>query len=61
MNQEQIGMFIAELLNGWRLNKEELEELKITINNLLEYSTTGEINRIKKVIQLLRYNLFLLF
>ena len=61
MNQEQIGMFIAELLNGGKLNKEELEELKITINNLLEYSTTGEIKRIKKVIQLLRYNLFLLF
>ena len=44
----ELDISIAELLNGRKLNKEELEELKITINNLLEYNTMEEIKKIKK-------------
>ena len=44
----ELDISVAELLNGRKLNKEELEELKITIDNLLEYNTIEEINRIKK-------------
>ena len=47
----ELDISVAELLNGRKLNKEELEELKITINNLLEYNTMEEIKKIKKVIQ----------
>ena len=44
----ELDISVAELLNGRKLNKEELEELKITINNLLEYNTMEEIKKIKK-------------
>ena len=44
----ELDISVAELLNGRKLNKEELEELKITIDNLLEYNTIEEIKRIKK-------------
>lgn len=40
---------VAELLNGRKLNKEELEELKTTIDKLLEYNTVEEINKIKRI------------
>ena len=44
----ELDISVAELLNGRKLNKEELEELKITINNLLEYNTMEEIKKIKE-------------
>ena len=44
----ELDISVAELLNGRKLNKEELEELKITIDNLLEYNNIEEIKRIKK-------------
>ena len=42
----ELDISVAELLNGRKLNKEELEELKITIDNLLEYNTIEEIKNI---------------
>ena len=45
----ELDVSVAELLNGRKLNKEELEELKTTIDKLLEYNTVEEIKRIKKI------------
>ncbi len=42
----ELDVSVAELLNGRKLNKEELEELKTTIDKLLEYNTVEEINKI---------------
>ena len=45
----ELDVSVAELLNGRKLNKEELEELKTTIDKLLEYNTVEEIKKIKKI------------
>ena len=45
----ELDVSVAELLNGRKLNKEELEELKTTIDKLLEYNTVEEINKIKRI------------
>ena len=34
----ELNVEISELLNGRRMNKEELEKLRDTINNIIEYS-----------------------
>ena len=35
---KELNVEISELLNGRRMNKEELEKLRDTINNIIEYS-----------------------
>ena len=40
----ELDVSVAELLNGRKLNKEELEELKTTIDKLLEYNKIKRIN-----------------
>ena len=52
----ELDVSVAELLNGRKLNKEELEELKTTIDKLLEYNTVEEINKIKRINILLIHN-----
>ena len=44
-----LNISVAELLNGRRLNKEELEALKTTIDDLLEYNAVEEINQVKRI------------
>ena len=41
----ELDVSVAELLNGRKLNKKELEELKTTIDKLLEYNTVEEIKK----------------
>ena len=50
----ELDVSVAELLNGRKLNKEELEELKTTIDKLLEYNTVEEIKKIKKIYSILK-------
>ena len=59
----ELDVSVAELLNGRKLNKEELEELKTTIDKLLEYNTVEEIKKIKKIngAFTVLYHSFLLF
>lgn len=45
----ELDVSVAELLNGRKFNKEELEELKTTIDKLLEYNAVEEIKKIKKI------------
>ena len=45
----ELNVEISELLNGRRMNKEELEKLRDTINNIIEYSNEEKKVKISKL------------
>ena len=42
---EELNVEVSELLNGRKMTKEELEKLRNTINNVIEYSNKEKKNK----------------
>ena len=46
---EELNVEVSELLNGRKMTKEELEKLRDTINNVIEYSNKEKENKTTKL------------
>jgi len=46
---EELNVEVSELLNGRKMTKEELEKLRDTINNVIEYSNKEKKNKTTKL------------